>query len=821
MRRIYTFLVFILTFSSPSWSLEQGNIIGLVESSLSNINDPFRVKCGQEIEEEVLCPHMAKQFEHDSKVGLFFWLLSDSPWESCKKTLPSIEHITTNELEDSLSTSKDIDLGLKRDYFSKMFNKCFDTKHKSSTQIENQKKVAISMSYNYLNKIGDNTKDLSKEILEINSTLGNDLLNGLPCEKYILPENAHLCEKIKEDDCSPKKGLSKLSNDLFEDAIGPIIAISKKIKEVRARFFGRSGSKTRKNKIDTLKAGISFIKAEYPLLQGDKISKYIDNIVDGTLENPAPKKFKRVVKDQLISNKRRITESLNSNLKMSNCIIYGDKGNCDDFDKDFRKIPYQSTPFSRHVPSSNRIKSLASMELYQVPECLDRSRNLKNDFNSFAADTSLNIGLTIFTGGASLAVRAGQLGRIALTSRAAALGADSLFLYKSIDESITSCNEYLNTLDNIEHAPSSFSCPSKVNDNIHYVKKRDVNSCVTAALLNSLDVLPFLPVVSSKFARIIDDPLTPNPSFRTTKQEGKVLGSSTFKSCINNMGSKACTEFSKENSEIIIGMHKKCFSVSVLRSNKSLCTELETFIKNNSTYRLSEMIPSSARGKSVVVEFNADRGHITLRYFKEVEENGEAVMKAFSFDGPSWLLPRRVNRRTFASNKKADTFDSFDEYVPGSHYVIDISPQQLETVHNVAKKGGFSKACTHDARIALDEAGILSMPKGISNTFNKITIKQLAKDLTTKYGPPKQSTIKALEGGLDNSSVGFSREQWRTFGVTEFGWLVLTPVVVGGVYPSGIAVGGASTVVIADQAGKTIVMTKEKFKKFIEELSKL
>ncbi|ATH08233.1 hypothetical protein BIY24_09805 [Halobacteriovorax marinus] len=825
MKRVKRLFLLFFLFASPTWSMEDTSLIGLVESSLDSLNKPFRVQCGQRVLEERSCPYMAKQFEHDSETGLFFWMLSDSPWQSCKKTVPSINSISSAELERSLANRSARDLGLKEDYFQKSLSMCFDTNYKNREQVESQKKVAVAMSYNYLHKIGDNTQKLSNEMIQINSILGRNLDLDLPCAEYNLPKNSYLCEELKKKACKPQMGLGELSEHLYEDAIAPIIAISKKIKEVRSKYRGRGAVALRTKKVNELKASVHFLKGEYPLLQGDKLSEHIENILDG--EETSASTFRSHLKEQLISNKRALREKIKSNISIGNCILYGDSGNCDEFEEKFREIPYQSTPyqFNREELSAgpqSRMRQLAREELYQLPECLDRSRNLKNDFNSFAAQTSLNIGLTVVTGGAALAVRAGQLGRIALASRAAAIGADSAYFVNSIDNSIETCNEELNKLEQVSESDQNFSCPSKsLNDSPHYLKKRNMKACVTASLLSGLDALPFLPALSGPIARAINNPYIPKSSFKATSAEEEVLSSALFKSCINNRSSKKCKDFSLEHSNTIEGIHRKCLDPKVLASHKELCVGVEIFANNNSVYKLSDMVPSELRGKSVVVEFNSGRGHITLRYFKEVEENGEKIMKAFSFDGPSWLFPRRVNGRTLASNKKADSFESLDNYVPGSHYLIDITPAQLETIHNVAKKGGFSKACTHDARVALDEAGVLSMPKGVSKTFDKITIKKLAKDLSEKYGPPNHSTIRALEGGLSDATGGFSKEQWNTFAVTEFGWLVLTPTVVGAVYPAAGAVATMSTIVIVDQAGETIAMSKEKYNELIEELKSM
>jgi len=806
--------------------MEDSNLIGLVQGAFDQVNRPFRVQCGQKVSSESSCPYMAKQFEHDSETGLFFWMLSDSPWQSCEKTVPSIQSISTQDLEQSLSGAGARDIGLRPDYFSKSFHGCFDTDYKSSEQVETQKKVAVAMSYNYLNKISENTQKLSNEVLHINSLIGRELTMDLPCKDFTLPKNSFLCEEVKNRKCSPQKGLDTIASDLHEDAIAPIMAISKKIKEVRRNYSGRGGSATMIKKLRELKSAIEFIKGEYPLLQGEVLKDYIDDIVSGKSSGKDKNIFKKNLKNQLVENKRALVKKIKNHNSMSNCIIYGDSGNCDDFEEDYRDIPYYQTPYQFSSLDSNaskeeRMQQLAREELYQLPECLDRSRNLKNDFNSFAAKTSLNIGLTIVTGGAALAVRAGQLGRIALSARAAALGADSAFLYKSVDESIEICNEELNKLEQTSNTSGKFQCPTKADESLHYVKKRNVSSCVTASLLSSLDALPFLPAFSGSIARAIDDPFIAKEAFKATEKEKAILRNPNFRRCIRRTKSKACKKFAKENSKTIEEMHQKCFDKNILSLNKEMCQGIEIFANNHGVYKLSDMIAESQRGKSVVVEFNSGRGHITLRYFKEVEVNGEKVMKAFSFDGPSWLFPRRINGRTLSRNKKGDSFESLDSYVPGAHYLIDIKPEQLEAIHSVAKKGGFSKACTHDARKALDEAGVLAMPKGLSKTFDKITIKKLAKDLTEKYGPPKHSTIRALEGAIDNTTAGFSKEQWSTFAVTELGWLVLTPTVIGGVYPTGGSLVAMSSIVIVDEEGRLIAFSREKYNELIEELKNI
>jgi hypothetical protein len=810
---LFTLFVFVFSLNT----IADNGLVEVVGQALKQVNEPFKYTCGVSAQEVVDCPYMVEQFDQDTSTGLFFQMISDSPWNSCKKYLNSTESISTAELEGQLSSQQGRDLGLRGNYFNQQISKCLNTNNKSSKEVDIQKKAIISMSYNYLNKIKNNTHDLSKEMANINSILGNEITKDIPCDSFNMPHDSSYCMSLKANNCSPKGGVARLAGDIHQNALEPIYALALKIKEVRRKHYGRGQSILRSKKIKKLKAMIEFIKAENPILLGNVTEDFIDDIVDDA-KIPSMNEVNSVLKKQFVENKKILKEKLDRNIKMNNCILYGDSSECGDFDDDFREIPYQPTPmmFSKEAMSTSESvdKQRAREELYQLPECIDRGRNLKNEFNSFALDFSLNVGLTVLTGGASLAIRAGQLGKMAMAARATTLGADAAFLGKGVNDAIDICNEELNGLSEISNESNSNMCPTSL-DNPGYNRTSNMRGCVTAALLSSVDALPFVPAIASRSAKNRADRirLTNNDVDNLADDLGK---SGCFKYSVFK---NKCDKFISQNKERLTQMHDYCLRGGRGNNNGSACKKVEKFLNDNEVLRLSNLIPPSKQGKSVVVEFNSGRGHITLRYFKEVvDENGEKVMKAFSYDGTSWMLPRRVNESMFTRGKNVDGLDSLDTYVPGSHYVIDISPSQVEKIHAVAKGGGFSKACTHDARKALHEAGVLSMPKGIKGTFDKITIKKLAKDLTDKYGKPKQSTIKSLEDALDPKKAGFSDEQWKTFTVTELGWAVLTPATVGVVYPTAVASTAALSITVIDSDGQLFQLSREKYRELVEEL---
>ena len=511
----YLTLLISIVLSASSYSLEEGdaNTVELISKSLKSINSPFKYTCGVESREVIDCPYLVEQFRTDTSTGLFFQMISDSPWNSCNKYIKSSsKDISINRLESELSSSSRRDIGITSTYFSKLINKCFDSEDKSHEEQELQKKTILAMSYNYLNKIKKNTHTLSKEIININSILGVSLAEDLPCDEFNMPHDKAYCLSIASQKCRPHEGLDSLSNELYINAIEPIYAVSLKIKEVRKRYSGRGGASIKIKKIKELKTIIEFIKAENPLLQGSHLSKIIDDSMIDDYELPSINNFKKSIKAQLKENKFIVNQKIIRNIKMNNCILYGDSSECEDFDEQLSEIPYQSTPmnFSKDELKTDEGKrrQMAREQLYQIPECIDRSRNLKNEFNSFALNLSLNVGLTVATGGAGLVLRAGQLGKAALAARALTLGADAAFLSTGVTKAIDSCNKHLNGMKKISNDENKNICPIPLN-NPTFIKTTNVKGCVSAALLASIDALPFFPSIASKIGRGLSNKNSP------------------------------------------------------------------------------------------------------------------------------------------------------------------------------------------------------------------------------------------------------------------------------------------------------------------------
>lgn len=503
--RTYILSLCLLAMFSSLANSDEVNTVKMVSEGLSKINSTFKYTCGVETQEVVDCPYMVEQFNQDRETGFFFSMISDSPWKSCQRTITSSSFISSKELENKLSTEDGRDLGITPSYFNSQIDKCFKRDDVDSSDSKIKKKVAISMSYNYLNKIKNNTHDLSKEIANINSILGNDILDDIPCGEFNMPHDRGYCLSLSHNKCKAHGGLKKISDDLYDQAIEPIYALALKMKEIRRRYSGRGMYGIRKKKLDEITPLIEFIKAENPILRGDEASSFIDKIISRA-KLPSRDEFSTNLKEQFKSNKSLLKDKLKKNISMNHCILYGDSSECSDFDEDYARIPYRSTPmsFKRSEIESNgsRKKQLAREELYQLPECIDRSRNLKNEFNSFALDFSMNVGLTVLTGGAGLALRAGQLGKVALAARAATLGADAAFLGKGVNQAIDSCNKELNGLEEISKQSSKNICPISI-DGPGYVKTSNVKGCVTAALLASVDALPFVPAIASRAAKPI------------------------------------------------------------------------------------------------------------------------------------------------------------------------------------------------------------------------------------------------------------------------------------------------------------------------------
>lgn len=250
---------------------------------------------------------------------------------------------------------------------------------------------------------------------------------------------------------------------------------------------------------------------------------------------------------------------------------------------------------------------------------------------------------------------------------------------------------------------------------------------------------------------------------------------------------------------------RECAEESFARDRRNLCSGLEQTFRDSPYETLHDLIPPEMAGEQVVVEFNQGRGHLTIRYFKEVD--GE--MKAFEYDGPSWFMPTRVNES--------------DRIQFGTHYVIDATPEQIEAVHKVATRPSLSLACTRDCRLALEEAELLSPVSLTGEPYHALSVKELAADLTARYGPPEQRTIKAMEEGVTQNSnaarAGYTDEQWQTFGVTELGWMVITPIA-NTAYAVGGAMAATGTLMVVDPEGRVLRMTMREWDELTSELAR-
>ncbi|MBL6991236.1 MAG: hypothetical protein ISR65_15740 [Bacteriovoracaceae bacterium] len=289
---------------------------------------------------------------------------------------------------------------------------------------------------------------------------------------------------------------------------------------------------------------------------------------------------------------------------------------------------------------------------------------------------------------------------------------------------------------------------------------------------------------AGKLAKRADD--LPPPTSSLVEPGNEKL----FKTCTSKFTRKSgCKGFMETLSH-------RCTDPTIASANKAHCVTIESSSEFHRTMKLSDIIPEEKRGKSVVVEFSHDRGHLTTRYYKDG--------KPYQYDGGSFHSIRKLKET--------------DQVRAGSHYVIDVTPKQLEEIDRVAKLGGASKACTHDARLALSAGDVVSMPKGATGLYKKFSVKELAKELTQTYGPPNHNTVRAMQGLVDAQKGGFSSAQWDAFGVTEGAWGVLSLGSYGVLYPTGVVLEATTVILLVDPDGESISMTMEAFERLQGEM---
>lgn len=820
-RQILHLLIPIFLFHGNLWAEElNATAMSYDFKILNHINKgPFSYSCGQEQLTSKSCPFAFKLFASDKEDGFLHQYFNSAPGQS---PLSACENFPKrrgaglwhgDQLESEYAHNRFTKLGLDPNFITKSISQCYhpELSQGDPNSVQYEKNTIVAMTYHYLNRVKKGNQQSFLEVSNINSLLGKPLNDAVACDTFITPDDASLCLKNEELKCRPQGGLKKLATSLALNAIRPILQLKKKILSVNPR---RSSGQIKK-----LKNAIKMIEATYPILKGDEFKNYLDDHVYNSLAMPTPQSLEKALTKQLESNKKAVLKRIEKNNGLNRCLIYGNEDDCDNFDKNMAKNPHDTRSFlytRKDILSGRGHKNIDKMgsasSYYGSIACFDDFRNIKTRVNNLAVDTGVNIGLVIATMGAGAIV---GLGRTAmLVSRGISFSADLAFLGESTRETIKSCKESFNQLvgDKYYNQSDKFQCPGGPDD-LHFTAVDDMRSCITSAALLPLGVLPFVPIKAWKGLRISAD-----------EEMKNLMAPWKFRLCNHGLKLKKCEQYIEENRSLFKKIAQSCTERSFAMANKEACEDLEKFMIDHNVLRLSDLIPVERQGKSVVVEFSSNRGHVVLRYMIEtVDKKGNKVMKAVSQDGSSFLMPRRINEKWFQGRKDINELGNMDKYVPGSHYIIDATPAQLETMFLLQQKGGLSRACTHDARRALHEAGILKMPRGLKSPYEKIGIRKLASDLTEKFGSPNANTTRAIKNFLEKDTAGFSREQWKTFFKTEAGWMVLTPLAVFGAYPSlaflaptvGL-IGADEVLTLTDHEGNLLAIEVETLKKIYQ-----
>tara|TARA_R110002072_G_scaffold276051_1_gene437357 strand:+ start:85746 stop:88403 length:2658 start_codon:yes stop_codon:yes gene_type:complete len=825
---------------------------------------PFSEKCGQhEFRSQSKCPFTFKQYEKDKSNGWLNSVFSSAPGQSpaaaCELAISSYKKgVFSNPqvLEKFYSDHSASKLGLTEDYFSSRMEQCYEADlYGNQEKIEKEKNTIIAMNYKYLKRSSLGTEQAFIELTNLNSLLGIDPLDQVPCDQMVTPGDAALCRQFEQQDCRPRGGLRQLAESLRTNAIEPLLALKMELKKTRGRGRGK------KEKRDKINASIRLIESTFPILAGNHMEDFLEDEVYDKDSMPTQSNLMLALRQQFLNNREAIVEKIQKNNTVNRCLIYGDyNDDCDDFQENMQTNPnYDVSLFAPREENQRAreanpeqflnhdlpLQSSAS-SYYHMVDCMDNFRDIKQGVNSLVLDTGINLALTVGTFGAGAVV---GLGRAAIISaRVVTLGADAVFLGAGVKSTIETCKESFNQLRGSSTHQSQngrVTCPSDP-ESPEFMAVDDLRACITAAALTPIDALPFVPAVARRFSRPRVNPpsgggsvsrsanapntravsSSPNVTLRVSAIDQRnyrnLVDDKIFKKCVGGSGvgkkNAVCTQFIESNRQRFRELAKACVNPTFGPANKALCLQAEKFMNANKVLRLSDLIPKEKQGKAVVVEFTGDRGHLVLRYMKEVvDESGNKVMKSFSQDGSSFLFPRRINEKWFQGRKAAHQMGDMDKYVPGSHYILDATPEQLETIMEVGRKGGLSQACTHDARRALDKAGLVTMPRGLTSVKSSVSIKDMAKQMTREFGPPDQNTVRAIQEVLDPKKAGFSDEQWKNFFVTEAGWAALSPLAIMGLYPAFVplsTVAGTTAVdyslVLMGKDGNVTYMTVEK-----------
>ena len=330
-----------------------------------------------------------------------------------------------------------------------------------------------------------------------------------------MPLDAKICQDIKVQKCAPLNELNIYTDTLLENAIAPFIALKSSYKNLSDNF-GKTRTLKKSSNQEILKDllnKMTSIENQFPILKGKTLKPFLNaEALSGNI--PTTQKYQAVIKTQLLENRAHLSKKLNENIDMNNCLLYGEDSHCKKFKDHFERIPpSQSVSFFDKDNSANksiRLKNYAASEIYSNNQCLDNFRGLKNEFNSFATDFSINFGLTLFSGGTSLLLKAGGQGvKLAMAAQKAMLLTDAAFLAHGVDEAIVTCSKELNILESISQPkpkPKSKDeksnqlniCPTSLATPEHTVVA-NYQGCITGAMMASLNALPFVPTVVLKY----------------------------------------------------------------------------------------------------------------------------------------------------------------------------------------------------------------------------------------------------------------------------------------------------------------------------------
>ncbi|MBC7429889.1 MAG: hypothetical protein H7336_14845 [Bacteriovorax sp.] len=488
--------------------------INFFQSVLGNVNKtPNAYICGTLVHEQKSCSYLFNLFERDRSTGMFFGMISNSPWDTCKKYISNSKEISLNELEKKLSENDRTSLGLRNNYFTSKVEECLPKKYKrNDSDVTAQSKIMLTMGYDYLNRIKKSTGQIAEEIKSLNSIVGEPIDTGLPCGEFSMPHDSKICQDIKALKCKPLNELNIYTDNLYENAIEPLFALKGSYNSLMDSFVKTRTLRKPANQeiLKELTNKIKSLENQFPVLKGKSLKPFLEKeTTDGKI--PSKSKLQNAIKAQLVENRANLSKKLNENIEMDNCIVYGDDSYCKKFTENFERMPAREevTFFEKSSTSSIRLKNLAASELYGANQCMDNFRGLKTEFNSFAADFSINVGLTVFTAGSGLLLKAGGQGvKAAVATHKAMLLADAAFLASGVDEAVLNCSKELNKLEAIPHSDQSAQaniCPVSLAKPEHVIVA-NYQSCVTGAMLASLNALPFVPAAVSKYLARVKAP---------------------------------------------------------------------------------------------------------------------------------------------------------------------------------------------------------------------------------------------------------------------------------------------------------------------------